>query len=256
MLRAVPVLLLDRKPFHIVRVHDLLDPLVVVQDRKSRHFVEVFEMRLVAIAAADKGIRRILEGVTLESSVFDHVHCPFFLSFLCPIWARGVVKTGRAQELASNYLGFVIDVVLDGTLTRQVVIVLVHRERVVLDRLLSFSLTSWNKCLLVLLANRLSKLVSDDVTVSDLLVDRRVVQQSARLGHGRFILHRLLLVQIAALTALGIAHVGRGRLIAEDAIVHLLQILVWAVVAPTYIACGVADDKFVRRDAMVLRAVH
>ena len=71
--------------------------------------------------------------------------------------------------------------ILNLRLVGQVVVVLANGENFVLDRVLGLGQGRWNEILLEYLAHWLTELVTHDVAIADLLVNRRVKNQSAPL---------------------------------------------------------------------------
>ena len=142
----------------------------------------------------------------------------------------------------------VLNSFLVSRLTLRIVARLMHCEGIVLDIQLSVSVARWHERLLIDLADRLALLVPHDVPVPDLLVDRRVVDQST----GHRLLHLLGLLQGVSLC--------RSRVRAHDALVHPLEIIIAAVVvlAQDSLGGGVpTNDVLLGRDRPVaLRAVH
>ena len=94
---------------------------------------------------------------------------------LIPVLTGRIVVVICLSEFTSNELLLALYIIIDVGLPFQVVLVLVHREGVVLDGALRDRLRDGHKCLLVDLADRLAALIPDDVPVTDLLVDRRIV---------------------------------------------------------------------------------
>ena len=123
LLRPVAILLLDRKPFHVVRVHDLLDSLVVVKDGETWHLVEVSQVRIVLISTSDERITRVLQSRATHGPRLSAFHS-LLLGLLRPIGARSVVEGGRAPELAADDLGLTVDLVFNLLLSCGVVVVL------------------------------------------------------------------------------------------------------------------------------------
>lgn len=105
------------------------------------------------------------------------------MSLLAPVRPHSVVESLGAQELAVQNLRLVVNMILDLGLVREVVRVLTDGEVVVLDRILGLWLRSGHEVLLEHLAQRLAELVTHDVSVANLLINRWVVDQSAAFGH-------------------------------------------------------------------------
>ena len=66
LLRPVRVFLLNLESLHIVLVHDLLDALIVVEDREARHLIEVRQVIVELAGASDEPIARVHESVALH----------------------------------------------------------------------------------------------------------------------------------------------------------------------------------------------
>ena len=91
----------------------------------------------------------------------------------------GIIEGFGAEELAVEHFRLVLYVVLNLRLVRQVVVVLADGENFVLDRVLGLGQGCWNEILLEYFAHGLTELVTHDVAIADLLVNRRVMNQSA-----------------------------------------------------------------------------
>ena len=179
MLRAVTIFLLDGDAFDIVRVHDLLDPPIVVEDRQSGHLIKIGQMLLVSVAALDESIACSHQGVSFHASVLQSPGHALSMCLFGPLWPLVNVESSRTEELAVKDFRLVVDVVLDCPLASCIVTGLVHREGVILDVIFACCPVGWHECLFVFLADGLAKLVPNDVPVPDLLVDRWVVDQGA-----------------------------------------------------------------------------
>ena len=105
------------------------------------------------------------------------------MRFLTPVGPVGIIEGFGAEELAVEDFRLVLYVVLDLRLVRQVVIVFANGEIVVLNCLLGLRQGCWNEILLIYFAHGLSKLVTYDVAIADLLVDSRVMNQGAIVGN-------------------------------------------------------------------------
>ena len=125
--------MLDGEAVHVVRVHDVLDSLVVVEDGQSRHFVEFGQVLVVAVATLDELITRILQRCPLHGCVSHDAHLTLLVGLLSPVGALGVVEVLGDAKLTMENFALVLDLVLYGVLTREIVVVIVHGERVVLN---------------------------------------------------------------------------------------------------------------------------
>ena len=114
-------------------VHDVLDSLVVVEDGQSRHFVEFGQVLVVAVATLDELITRVLQRCPLHGCVSHDAHLALLVGLLSPVGALGVVEVLGDAKLTVKNFALVLDLVLYGGLTREIVVVIVHGERVVLD---------------------------------------------------------------------------------------------------------------------------
>ena len=92
LLGAIVVLLLDGETFDIVRIHDLLDPLVVVENRQARHLVKLSQVAFIAIASANELVRSVLERVALKVGVFHRTLHPLIVRLLGPVGPLVVVE--------------------------------------------------------------------------------------------------------------------------------------------------------------------
>ena len=90
-----------------------------------------------------------------------------------------IIEGFGAEELAVEHFRLVLYVVLNLRLVRQVVVVLTDGEDFVLDRVLGLGQRRWNEVLLEYLTHGLTKLVTYDVAIADLLVDGWVMNQCA-----------------------------------------------------------------------------
>ena len=271
LLRAVSILLLNSNPLHVVRVHDLLDAPVVVKDRESWHLVKVLQVGLISVASLDEGVPRRLQRVSLHACVLHAPGHPLSVGLLGPVRPLVVIEGLGAEEFAVEDLRLAINVVFNRLFTSGVVACLMHREGVVLDVVLAVCLIGWHKRLLVHLANGLSELVSNDVPVTDLLADRRVMDKSTFNRYRLVVVilgqHRLLVLQELALTSAHQACCIIGHKLAwavcrrtrrtQYAIVHVLQVIIGLLLVTLHdLAGGVAHDKLVRGHAMVMRPIR
>ena len=71
-------------------------------------------------------------------------------------------------------LGFLIDMMLNLSLMRDIEFIFAHGKVVILDFSLCLCSVSWHEILFVNLAKRLTESISDDVPASDLLVNSRI----------------------------------------------------------------------------------
>ena len=92
LLCAIVVFLLDSETFDIVRVHDLLDALVVIEDRQAWHLVELSQVAIIAVASANELIRSVLERVALKVGVFHRTLHPLIVRLLGPVGPLVVVE--------------------------------------------------------------------------------------------------------------------------------------------------------------------
>ena len=92
LLCAIVVLLLDGEAFDIVRVHDLLDALVVIEDRQAWHLVELSQVAVIAVSSANELIRSVLERVALKVGVFHRTLHPLIVRLLGPVGPLVVVE--------------------------------------------------------------------------------------------------------------------------------------------------------------------
>ena len=141
---------------------------------------------------------------------------------------------------------------------RQVVRIFTDCEIVILDQVLRLRLGRRHKVLFVHFAHRLTELVSNYMPIADLLVDCRVVNQSAiqvcrRLlvlwQYRRVLTHHQISCHLSILDPSGTGST-------DYPIVHQLQVLVGLVLAPDRFTCRVAHDEFVCWDAVMIRAIH
>lgn len=181
LLRPIAILLLDREPLHVVRVHDLLDALVVVKDGKSGHLVEVSQVLVIPVPTLDEDVACCLQGCAAHGPVGCSASHPFLLSFFGPVRAHSIVEGCRAPELITYDFRLAFDFILGLRIPRGVKVIFKESEVIVLDRHLGLARVHGLEALLIDFAERLTVLVSHDVSVSDLLVNRWVVQQGARL---------------------------------------------------------------------------
>ena len=105
---------------------------------------------------------------------------PFF-SALVPILPSRIVVVERVLELACNEFLLVLHVVIYFRLPGQVELILVHHESVFSDCVASFTRVALHEGLLVDLADWDAMLVSDDASITDLLVDCGVMDECCRL---------------------------------------------------------------------------
>ena len=92
LLGAVGVLLLDFEPFHVVLVHDLLDALVVVQDRQARHLVKVGKVVLKSVATSDELIPSVHQSLALELIVRSIALSSLLRILQCPVRTKTIIK--------------------------------------------------------------------------------------------------------------------------------------------------------------------
>ena len=92
MLRAIAVFLLDVETFDIVRVHYLLDALVVVQDRQAGHLIEVSKMAVISVTTLDELIASVHQSVSLETCILQCACLSLLMTLLGPVWPLIVVK--------------------------------------------------------------------------------------------------------------------------------------------------------------------
>ena len=171
--------MLDGEALHIISVHDLLDALVVVQNGQARHLVELTQMAVITITATDELVTSGLQRIPLEIGVLQRTLHPLVVRLFGPVGPHVVVEGDRCAKLSMQDPRLIIDVILDLLLVSQIVLVLMDREVVVLDRVLGNGLRDWYKRLLVDLADRLAVFISNDVSVADLLIDCRIKDQCA-----------------------------------------------------------------------------
>lgn len=199
LLRPVPVLLLDSEALDVVAVHDLLDALVVVQDGEAGHLVEVRQVHVVPVATRDEIVPSRLQGGP-PHGILDGVAHALLLGLLGPVGAQRVVEGGRAAEFARQDLLFNVDLLLDLRFTSQVVVVFVEGEGVILDGVLGLFRVHRLEVLPGNLADRLTVLIANNVSVSYLLVNCRVVDECASLL-GCLLRQGLLLLLLAQVGA-------------------------------------------------------
>ena len=199
----------------------MLDALVVVEDGEARHFAEVCQVVVVAVTTFDEDVTSRREGA-LAHAISDGASHAFFLRLAGPIRPCRVVKGGGAAEFSSEHLRLALDLILDLLLPSQVIVVLIHGESVVSDRVLGFSGVHGFETLLWHFAYRLSKLVAHDVPVADLLVNRWVVDERA-IGAVLLLLHCLLLLHEGASVRHGHPRAIRGS---HDPVVHPLNVFI------------------------------
>ena len=112
VLRPVLVLLFHLEPLHIVLVHDLLDSLVVVQNRQSRHFVEVGQELLKVRVALDEFVASVHQSLALLARVDEGACETRLVRLLAPVEPLAVVEGLGAEEFAVQNLSLVIGSVL------------------------------------------------------------------------------------------------------------------------------------------------
>lgn len=225
LLRPIVVLLLDLEAFDVVGVHDLLDALVVVEDGQTGHLVEIRQMAVIAVTSADELVRCGLERVSLEVRVLHRVLHPLLVRLLRPIWHRTVVEVGGNAELTVEDFRLALEFLFDVLLVAQVVVILMHRELIILDLGLGKGLGDGNEGPFEDFADWSAMRVSDDVPVADLLVDRWVVDESA------FSLRRLKHVHLHVLhrsTQIGVTFLSQVRIVAHHAVKHVLKVILRA----------------------------
>lgn len=69
--------------------------------------------------------------------------------------------------------------ILDLGFVGQVVFILMHSERIIFDIVFGGRLTCWNECLFIFFTFGYSELISDDSSVTNLLIDGRIVNKGA-----------------------------------------------------------------------------
>ena len=223
MLRPIIILLLDGEAVDVIGVHDMLDSLVVVKDGQSRHFVKVGQVLIVAVTTLDELITGVLQGCPLQGLVTHHARLALLVSLLGPVGTLSIVKVLRDAEFSMKYFALFINLVLKYVLTSQIVVVIVHGEHVVLDCLLRDLLVGWHEILFISFAKRLAMSVTYDVPITNLLVDGRIVDESALHLGGRLISHRLLHVLHLKNGVHG--SVGFLALRTHHSVIHLLKVI-------------------------------
>ena len=194
------------------------------------------------------------------------------MRLLGPVRPLVVIKGLGAEEFAVEDFRFAVNVVFDGLLTSCIVARFVHREGVVFDIVLAIWLTGWHESLLVLLSDGFSELVSNDVPVTDLLADRRVMDQSTfnrdrlvvgvLVGEHSLLVLEELTVAPANQTSRIVRHqltraVSRRTRRTKYAIIHVLQVVIRLLLALHDFTGRVAtNNKLVRGDAMVVRSIR
>lgn len=174
------------------------------------------------------------------------------MRLFAPIGPLGVVEGLGAEEFAVKNLGLRVNVILNLRFVSQVVGVLANCEVVILDRIFRIGLGSWYKVFLVHFAHWLSKLVSDDVPIPDLLVDRWVVNQSAIYGSRRLVLGGFLVHQICRLSILN----SSGTSCTDNPIIHQLEVLIRLLLTTNGLARRVPHDELVCGDPIMISAIH
>ena len=96
---------------------------------------------------------------------------------LIPVLTGRIVVVICLSEFTSNELLLALYIIIDVGLPFQVVLVLVHSEGILLYGIASFTRVDLYEGLLIQLANWDTVLISDDATISNLLIDCRIVDE-------------------------------------------------------------------------------
>ena len=149
-------------------------------------------MTVIAVATLDELITRVLQGCSLKGLVPHHARLALLVGLLDPVGTLSIIEVLGDTEFSMKYFALSVDLVFNHGLTAQIVVVVVHSESVILDFLLRGFFAGWNEILLISFAQGLSDSVTHDVSITNLLVNGGVVDESALHLRGRLISHWLL----------------------------------------------------------------
>ncbi len=250
LLGPVSVFLLNFETFDIVFVHDLLNTLVIVQNWQSWHLIKVAQVLLVTVTAAYKSVSRILQSVPFETSMLHSPRNSLIMGLFGPIWPLCVIESSTAEELSMKNLCLIVDMVFNLLLSFCIVASLVQRESVILDHPFWLGFVCGHEVFLVYFSQWLTKLVSNDVPIANLLVDGRIVDEGSTVKDGCLFLGKtsLLLFSLVAQTIF-------VRL-THNSVVHSLQILVRTVLAYISLTGRISNDIFICGHTDILSTIH
>ena len=131
-------------------------------------------MAVETVTALNEVVSSVHQCISLHTCILHSAGDALTVSLLGPIWALVVVKGLGAHELAVENLGFLIDMIFNLSLMRDIEFILAQGKIVIPDFSLCFRSVCWHESLFVNLAEGLTKSITHDVPVSDLLVDSRI----------------------------------------------------------------------------------